>query len=641
MASRAYVAHDRAISAARMYVQMAVVGFLLAFVLYAGAMTAFLSHYVAGPIPELQFVGGRPRLKVNAGSPRLPIFSLLKYYVSLNPKNYLSVQLNSKRLGGLDKREVVEPELQLFFRQREVPRETYRKGIRWITRGRVEQLRWVFPLSLLFFPLFGLVYFIAFSLLNRWSSKTRFVRGADLVPFKRMKAALDKTIKEEEADNPLLVPLCLGKLSLPDFVSRRHVLVLGTSGAGKSICLNNYLTTLKARRVFAAEMNKCVVYDTKGEFCAKHFEPGDLIYYPFDRRSTPWSFFNEVRDYPDLDVLSTSLYEPPKDCKDPYWYKAARDIFRTGLFHLLREDRTGNRDIWEFFSQPLHYIKDALYTLPVRELGALKHIDKADSNQAASIISILQERLTFFRYLTDCNGPFSFRSFIQDEADQRNLFLMNIRKYEAIFRPLMTFVIDIMTREVLSLTDSYSRRITFVVDEFGSLDKMPCIFDFLTMGRSKGGVLVLANQDLGSVSSIYGTDKKETFFNNFNVHLVFRLNDPTTSEFLSKAFGEREVIKKFQSSQFSPSDLGDRFSMSEQEKLEKIVLPTEIENLRDFHTYLKIANYGLTRMRTPGNILSKLNAEFIQRDFGLKKMLQEKPGAPASGQAAQPVQSTA
>src|SRR5213078_2160633 len=211
-------------------------------------------------------------------------------------------------------------------------------------------------------------------------------------------------------------------------------------------------------------------------------------------------------------------------------------------------------------------------------------------------------------------------------------FLMNIRKYEAIFRPLMTFVIDIMTREVLSLTDSYSRRITFVVDEFGSLDKMPCIFDFLTMGRSKGGVLVLANQDLGSVSSIYGTDKKETFFNNFNVHLVFRLNDPTTSEFLSKAFGEREVIKKFQSSQFSPSDLGDRFSMSAQEKLEKIILPTEFQSLPDFHAYLKIANYGLTRMETPRKFLPVVNDEFVPRDFGLKTMLQEKSVPPASSQ---------
>jgi len=58
---------------------------------------------------------------------------------------------------------------------------------------------------------------------------------------------------------------------------------------------------------------------------------------------------------------------------------------------------------------------------------------------------------------------------------------------------------------------------------------MPPIFDFLTMGRSKSGFLVLANQDLGSVSNVYGQDQKETFFNNFNVHLVFRLNDPTKS----------------------------------------------------------------------------------------------------------------
>ena len=128
MPTRAYVAHDRAVSAARMYVQMAVVGFLLASVLYAGAMAAFLSRYVAGPVPELRFVGGKPRLNVNARSPRLPVSSLLKYYVSLNPKNYLSIRLSSKSLGGQEKREAVEPVLQPFFRQREVPRETYRKG---------------------------------------------------------------------------------------------------------------------------------------------------------------------------------------------------------------------------------------------------------------------------------------------------------------------------------------------------------------------------------------------------------------------------------------------------------------------------------------------------------------------------------
>jgi type IV secretory pathway TraG/TraD family ATPase VirD4 len=626
MPLRAYVAHDRVVSAARMYVQMAAIGLLLAAILYCGGMNAFLFHYVSNPIPELQYVDGESRLSVKPGAKRLPAFSLLKYYVSFNPKNYFSVQLSAGPAKANEKLEIVEPELRPFFQRREVPRETYRKAIFWITRGRVEQLRWIFPISLIFFPAFGVVYFLAFSWLNRKTEKTKFVRGADLMPFEQMKAALNQTINEEEKGNPSFVPLRLGEAALPDSVSRRHILLLGTSGTGKSVCLNHYLTTLKARRASATEINKCVIYDVKGEFCGKHLEPDDLIFYPFDRRSVPWSFFNEVLDYPDLDVLCTSLYEPPKDSKDAYWYNAARDVFRTGLFFLLREGRTTNREIWEFFSQPLQHIRDSLYTLPVRELGALKHIDKADSNQAASIISILQERLTFFRYLTDRDGSFSFRKFIRDDSGRRNLFLMNIRQYDAIFRSLMTFVIDIMTREVLSLPDSFTRRITFVVDEFGSLAKMPCIFDFLTMGRSKGGFLVLANQDLGSVSNIYGADQKETFFNNFNIHLIFRLNDPTTAEFLSKAFGEREVIKKFQSSQFSPTDLGDRFSMSEQEKLEKIILSTEFQSLPDFHAYLKIANYGLTRMKTPRKFLPLIDEEFAPRDFDLQSMLYEKTG---------------
>ena len=75
------------------------------------------------------------------------------------------------------------------------------------------------------------------------------------------------------------------------------------------------------------------------------------------------------------------------------------------------------------------------------------------------------------------------------------------------------------------------------------------------------------------MGNIYGHDQKETFFNNFNLHLIFRLNDPTTAEFLSRAFVEREVVKKFSSSQMSPTDLGDRISISEQEKLEKDAVP--------------------------------------------------------------------
>lgn len=626
MPSRAYVAHDHAVSVVRMYIQMIAVGLVLSGLLYAALLWAFLHRFIGGPVPDVRTINGKSRFVMRPGAARLPVLAIVKYYLSLNPANYLHFNLIGQQQAYVPQ-ENVEKELLPFFCRGHVPRGIYCQGIRLITGGRVDELRWMFPLSLLFFPLFGVGYFFLFSWANKKAGETRFVRGADLIPLRNMRQSLDAAIASEKKDNPTILPLSLGTLSLPEAVSRRHIFVAGTTSAGKSVCLNNYLRRLNTVKIVSPHVNKAVIYDVKGEFTSKHYQDGDIIFYPFDRRSIAWSFFNEITDYPDLDVLCTSLYEAPKDSKDIYWYNAARDVFRTGLFYLLREDKTSNRDIWEFFSQPLQQIRDALYTLPVREIGALKHIDKADSNQAASVISILQERLTFFRYLTDRDGPFSFRKFIRDDSDRRNLFLMNIRRYDAIFRPLMTYVIDIMTREVLTLPDSYTRRITFVIDEFGSLGKMASIFDFLTMGRSKGAFLVLANQDLGSVGNLYGQDQKETFFNNFNLHLIFRINDPTTAEFLSKAFGEREVVKKFSSSQMSPTDLGDRISISEQEKLEKIILPTQFQDLKDFHTYLKIANHGITAMKTQRKFLPLITDEFVPRDFDLQQLLKEAPAA--------------
>jgi hypothetical protein len=60
------------------------------------------------------------------------------------------------------------------------------------------------------------------------------------------------------------------------------------------------------------------------------------------------------------------------------------------------------------------------------------------------------------------------------------------------------------------------------------------------------------------------------------------------------------------------------------EKLEKIILPTEFQNLKDFQTFLKIANYGITRMSTPRRFLPQVAPEFLPRDFGLGQMLTDK-----------------
>ena len=103
MPSRAYVAHDQAVSVVRMYLQMAVIGLIVGTGLYCGLMAAFLSHWVSGPIPELREVDGRSRFVITPSSPRLPLSALVKYYVSLNPANYVSTNLNPSAASGANR----------------------------------------------------------------------------------------------------------------------------------------------------------------------------------------------------------------------------------------------------------------------------------------------------------------------------------------------------------------------------------------------------------------------------------------------------------------------------------------------------------------------------------------------------------
>ena len=327
MPSRAYIAHDRIVTVGRMYLQMWLVGVIIAGAIYAGAAYIGYSRYLAEPIPEWE---GKETY-VHPQSSKLPAQAILKYFVSPNPHNYI----NFNRPDDWVEQELVEPELRVLLHDNIVPRETYLQAVRFVTHNRIDELRWIFPISLLWFPIFGTGYFFLFSWINKQTEKTEFVRGVDVMPFKELKAKLEAELGEEKT------PLCLGEVLLPDAVSRRHMLVLGTSGTGKSVCLNRHIASLRQNK------GTCVIYDVKGEFCGKHFsmKAGDAIFYPFDKRTVAWSFFNEVRDYPDLDILCTSLYEPSKDAKDPYWYNAARDVFRTGLFFLLQHGKKSNQDI--------------------------------------------------------------------------------------------------------------------------------------------------------------------------------------------------------------------------------------------------------------------------------------------------------
>lgn len=464
----------------------------------------------------------------------------------------------------------------------------------------------------------SVMYLAYFIVTARQKQEETFLRGAKITPLKILNKKLAK-----EASKNLLSCLTIGNTILPYDMESKHILILGTSGSGKGVLLNQLTAQLTARKVKYRTQERCIFYDLKGEFVAKQYNSKvDHIFCPFDTRSLGWNLFNEIEIPPDYDVIAKSLFLSP-DSKSEYWYNCAKDVFRTGLVYLKRKSMTSNKELWEFFSQSLEHMQAAFKTLPLGERGALKHIDKEDSPASASIVSILQERIHFFYYLVDMDGDFSFRKFVRQQKKsvddpfqiQPNLYILNIEQYKSIFKPLMTLAIDTMIRETLSLPDDLNRRIFFILDELGSLYKMDSILELETAGRSKGACLICASQDLGRIEENYGKANLKTFYNNFNTNFTFRVREPETAEFLSKAIGEQNVIKQVQSRQMSPNEIGDRKSISDQEKTERLILPTEFQELIDLRAIINIANFGIASIDVPPLYYTEVHPNFILRQF--------------------------
>lgn len=490
--------------------------------------------------------------------------------------------------------------------------DTYKKFVDWLTDGEYTRqhvkLLKMYHLSYLSYSL-SILYLVLFYASAKTAKDERFIRGAQIMSLK----ALNKKLAAEAKKNQLSC-LKVGETILPCDMEPKHILILGASGSGKGVLLNQLAARIALRKQYFKTKEKVIYYDVKGEFISKQWQDGDIIFNPFDSRSIGWNIFNEIEIAPDLDVIRYSLFAAP-DAKDVYWYDCAGEVFRTGLVWLKTNGYTTNAEIWEFFSQPLANIIAAFQTLPPSEQSALKHIDQKDSPASASIISILQQRIQFFRYLVGRDSDFSFHKYIRDKNCTNNLFILNIEQYASIFKPLMSLVIDMMIRETLSLPDDFNRRTFFVLDELGTLNRLDSIIKLETVGRSKGACLICANQDLGRIEETYGRANLKTFFNNFNTNFIFRIREPETAEFLSKAIGEQQLIKTSLSRQMSPNSIGDRKSMNESEKTERLIMPTEFQNLPDLTAIINVANYGISKITIPPKFYPERNKGFIMRDF--------------------------
>ena len=388
--------------------------------------------------------------------------------------------------------------------------------------------------------------------------------------------------------------LRIGKVKLPKKLETEHCCFIGRTGTGKTTMLNRVIQGLRARK---ADGQKVIIYDFKGDYIEKFYREGtDFLFNPLDKRTIRWNIFNEIETESDVAQIANSLI-PDEANKDPFWERAARAVLRSILKHLAIKNKRTNKALWDMCTErPKELFRSFMELEECRE--AIRHVESRSdsSSRVDSILSVMDTKIIEpFRNLRDIDGDFSFKDWIAN--GEGFLFIANRPKQKDFLKPLLSLIIDTMLINAIDLEDDLNRRIFLLIDEFATLQRLPSFVSFLSTARSKGGSVWCGLQGLGTVKKTYGEDITSSIFNNFTTLLSFAISDPKVSSYIERAFGQQEVLKQRPTMQVSDDHVGHG-SLSEN-KIEPLILASEIQNLSRYQAYLKISGYPVTKVKIP------------------------------------------
>ena len=445
------------------------------------------------------------------------------------------------------------------------------------------------------------------------------IRGMTLVSEKK----LAKMVKR----GPGLLPF--GSVILPRKYEAEHVMIAGKTRVGKTVALMQQLVAIRDAGLPA------VVYDFKGEYVEKFYRPGvDHIANPLDERGIKWNIFDDIDNIPDISAVTGSLI-PQGGGEEHFWCAAAQDVLRGVVSGLHPQGRCSNEDLWKaLFSK----IQNIAQICDSTEQGAagLKYIEDTSGKQALIVGAVLMSYVSWLEFA--CNGSgFSIKKWI-DEPKGSFIFITGRPEVENTLRPYISLLIDLLGKRLLSVSDDKKRRIYFVLDEFGNLQKLPSIKRLLTAGGSKGATVLLGFQDFAAIAKTYGREDAETILNSCGTSLVLKLSDETTARIFSGRFGETQDWEVTETHSTGEGKSRNGVSFTRAKRTDRLLLPSEIQSLPKLQGFLLIPEHepAKIKLRINGaNQLPAVNKAFILRpglsldDIKAKEVVVEKQKATA------------
>jgi type IV conjugative transfer system coupling protein TraD len=380
----------------------------------------------------------------------------------------------------------------------------------------------------------------------------------------------------------------VGSLPLVKGKETSHMMISGTTGAGKSNFLHSLIPQIRQKG------QKMVIVDLTGEYVERYYRPEvDIILNPYDKRSELWSPWAECVHESDYDTLAETIVGTNNKSYDPFWETAGKLILSESLRLSHNESQ----------SPRISELVETIATIPLREFSqkfkgtkAAALVDEKGEKTTISIRSTLVSKIACFEKLKDTEQGFSVKGWIKQKNDSC-LFLTAKPSQRASLRPLLSAWMNCAIDGLMDMTPDNERRVWIVVDELPALQKLPSLSKGLAELRKYGGCIVSGFQDVPQLTALYGRDEAQTLLNQHNTKLFFRSTDPETCQYISRALGQKEETETKENLSYGANTIRDGVSLNEIRKIENLVLPTEVSQLEDLSCYVKLpGDFPITKV---------------------------------------------
>lgn len=429
---------------------------------------------------------------------------------------------------------------------------------------------------------------------GRAKSEKDIISGTQVVDGKILKGLVKKN--NEASDLSLAgVPLIKNK-------ELQHLLIVGTTGSGKSNCIHELLQQIRRKS------QRVVIVDVTGSFIEKYYRPGiDKILNPLDQRSENWTIWSDCSVPYHYDALAAAFLPSKND--DDFWVNSARTLFVTTAQKLQTQNYSIIREFMDkSVIVPLHDVIDFY-----KGTAAASFMNEKADRTAVSVRATLSSNIKCLEWLKETKNPFSIRDWVSKEDENGSwLFLASVPEMREALKPLLTAWTSIATSALMSLNPSNERRLWFVIDELPALKKLPDFHTMLAEARKYGGCAIVGTQDMSLLDEVYGYNLVKSIANLCSTKVVFRVSGADVAERVSKWLGSQEVSESIENISYGAHQMRDGVSLNDQRREKSAINADKLMKLPDLEGYIKLpGNYPVGHVKFEYHQLSRIASPII------------------------------